>query len=123
MSGKITHLQIIPQKSTQNTANLPLQTCDKNQWAFLLYNTGVKFSSCNHFMNLDSFAKVSIFIQSAIPGLYLLHKRSCLFLQEKNNFNMQRKRNSSMVCILRAYAQININFSASEHSNFYLRYI
>ena len=37
-----TYLQIIPQ---QNTANLQLQTYENNQWTFLLFNTGVDFSS------------------------------------------------------------------------------
>ena len=31
MLGKSTHLAVIPQQSTQNTANLPLQTYEKNQ--------------------------------------------------------------------------------------------
>ena len=35
MLGKSTHLAVIPQQSTQNTANLPLQTYEKNQWTFL----------------------------------------------------------------------------------------
>ena len=31
-------------KAPKTTATLPLQTCEKNQWIFLLYNTGVDFS-------------------------------------------------------------------------------
>ena len=34
LSGKCTHLQVIPQQSTQSAANLPLQICKKNQWNF-----------------------------------------------------------------------------------------
>ena len=32
--GYSSHLQVIPQQSTQNTANLPLQTYEENQPAF-----------------------------------------------------------------------------------------
>ena len=67
MLGKSTHLQVIPQQSDQNTVNLPLQTCDKILWTFLLYNTGVDFSSRNNFANLGSFAKVSVPVQCIIP--------------------------------------------------------
>ena len=54
---KVTHLHVIPQQSTQNTTNLRLQTYEKNQWNFLLFNTGVDFSSRNNFANLVSFCK------------------------------------------------------------------
>ena len=60
MVGKSTHLQVIPQQSTQNTANLPLQTYEKTSELFLLFNTGVDFSLCNNFDNPGSFAKVSV---------------------------------------------------------------
>ena len=63
MVGKSTHLQVIPQQSAQNAAHLPLQTCDKNQWTFLLYNMGVGFD----FANLGFFAKVSVPLQFIIP--------------------------------------------------------
>ena len=56
MLGKSTHLQVIPQQSTQNTAYLPLQTCE----LFLLFNTGVDFSLRNNFANSGSFAKVFV---------------------------------------------------------------
>ena len=46
MVGKRTRLQVIPQQSTQNTANLPLQTYEKKPR--------------NNFKNSGSFAKVSI---------------------------------------------------------------
>ena len=36
MIRKSTHLQVIPQKSTQNAGNLPFQTCKKNQWTFFV---------------------------------------------------------------------------------------
>ena len=36
MVGKDTNLQVILQQSTQNTTNLPLQTCEKNQWTFFV---------------------------------------------------------------------------------------
>ena len=80
MVGKSTHLQIIPQKSTQNAANLPLQTCDKNQWTFLVYNTGVGFNSRDNFANSCSFAKVSVPLQSIIPCLYVVCSESCILL-------------------------------------------
>ena len=67
MVGKSTHLQVISQKRTQNAANLPLQTCDKKQWTFLLNDTGVGFNSRNNFANLGSFAKVSVPLQFVIP--------------------------------------------------------
>ena len=38
--GKSTHLQVIPQQSTQIKANLPLQACDKNQQTFLVAQHG-----------------------------------------------------------------------------------
>ena len=60
MLGKSTHLQVIPQQSTQNTANLPLQTFENNQRTFLLFNTGVDFSLRNNFANSGSFPKVSV---------------------------------------------------------------
>ena len=56
MLGKSTHLQVIPQQSTQNTANLLLQTNE----LVLLFNTGVDFSLRNNFANSGSFAKVSV---------------------------------------------------------------
>ena len=67
MVWRNTHLQVIRQKSTQHPANLPLQTCDKNQWAFLLGDMGVGFNFRNNFANLGSFAKVSVPLQSTIP--------------------------------------------------------
>ena len=39
MLGKSTHLQVIPQQSTQNTANLPLQTCKKTSEHFFYCST------------------------------------------------------------------------------------
>ena len=67
MVEKSTHLQVIPQKSTQNAASLPLQTCEKNQWSFLLlYDTSIDFNSSNNFSKLGSFAKVSVPLQFII---------------------------------------------------------
>ena len=40
MVGKSTRLQVIPQQSTQNTANLPLQTYEKNQGTFFVVQNG-----------------------------------------------------------------------------------
>ena len=62
MPGKNTHLQVIPQQRTQNTAVLPLQTCEKNQWPFILYDTArtSTLASEKNFANLGSFAKVFI---------------------------------------------------------------
>ena len=36
MAGKIAHIQIIPQQSAQNTANLLLQTYEKNQRTYFI---------------------------------------------------------------------------------------
>ena len=69
MLEKSAHLPIIRQKNTQNTATLPSQTCNKNQRTFLLYSTGVDFSSRNDSANLGSFAKVSFPVQSIFPCL------------------------------------------------------
>ena len=62
MVGKSTHLQVIPQQSTQNTANLPLQTYEKNQLTFFIVQHGLQhdFSTCNNFANSGSFAKISV---------------------------------------------------------------
>ena len=57
MVGRSTRLQIIPQQSTQNTANFPLQTYEKTSE---LFNMGDNFSLRNNFDNSGSFAKVSI---------------------------------------------------------------
>ena len=57
MVGKTSRLQIIPQQSTQNTANFPLQTYEKTSE---LFNMGDNFSLRNNFDNSGSFAKVSI---------------------------------------------------------------
>ena len=69
MLGKTTHLQVIPQKSTQNAANLPYRHATKTSGNFLLYNTGVGFNSSSNFANLGSFAKVSFPLKSTIPCL------------------------------------------------------
>ena len=58
MLGKSTHLIVIPQQSTKNTANLLLQTCEKKT---------VNFNFRNNFANLGSFAKVFIAVQLIIP--------------------------------------------------------
>ena len=60
MLGKSTHLVVIPQQSTRNTANLPLRHTRTTSKLFLLFNTGVNFSLRNNFANSGSFAKVSI---------------------------------------------------------------
>ena len=62
MVEKSTRLQVTPQQSTQNTANLPLLTYEKNGEIFLLFNTGVDFSLRNSSANPGSFAKVSILV-------------------------------------------------------------
>ena len=64
MVGKSARLQVIPQQSTQNTANLPLQTYEKTGELFLLLNTGVEFSLRNNYANSGSFAKVSITVHN-----------------------------------------------------------
>ena len=60
MVGKSARLAVIPQQSTQNTANLPLQTYEKTSELFLLFNTGADFSLRNNFANSGSCAKVSV---------------------------------------------------------------
>ena len=60
MVGNSTRLQVIPQQSTQNTANLPLQTYEKTSELFSLVNTGVDFSLRNNFANSGSLEKVSV---------------------------------------------------------------
>ena len=65
MVGESTHLQVIPQKNTQNVANLPLQTCDNIQWTFFVVR-----HERNNFANLGSFAKVSVPLQFTIPWFY-----------------------------------------------------
>ena len=40
MVEKSTHLQVIPQQSTQNTAKLPLQAYEKNQPTFFIVQRG-----------------------------------------------------------------------------------
>ena len=72
MIGKSIHLQIIPQKSTQNAANYRQAT--KTSGLFLLYYTGVGYNSRNNFSNLGSFAKVSVPLQSIISWLASLNK-------------------------------------------------
>ena len=67
MLGKSTHLAVISQQSTQNTANLPLQTCEKTSGLFLSHDTDAGFSSRNNFANLGSFAKVSFSVESMNP--------------------------------------------------------
>ena len=66
-------------KAPKNTADLPLQTYEKNQWTFILYDTAVDFSSRNNSANLDSFAKVSIPVGSISPRIYVhaLIKKLC----------------------------------------------
>ena len=44
----------------------------KTSGLFLLYDTGVDFSSRNNFANLDTFAKVSVSVESIIPWIYRL---------------------------------------------------
>ena len=74
MLGKISHLQVVRQQCTQNTANLRLQTYEKISRSFPLYDTGVDFSLRINNANLGSFAKVSVPVGSVIP---LLDNLSC----------------------------------------------
>ena len=67
MVGKSTLLQVTPQKSTQNAANLQLQTCEKNQWSFLVVRRERRLNPRNNLANLGSFAKVSVLLQFLIP--------------------------------------------------------
>ena len=48
MVGKSARLAVNPQQSTQNTANLPLQTYEKTSELFLLFNTSADFSLRNN---------------------------------------------------------------------------
>ena len=54
MLGKSTHLQVISQQSTQNTAICHYRHTRKTNENFSLFNTGVDFA------NSGSFAKVSV---------------------------------------------------------------
>ena len=47
MLGKSAHLQFIPLQSTQNAANSPLQTCDKNQRIFFIVQHGRQLNFSN----------------------------------------------------------------------------
>ena len=97
MVGESTHSQIISHQSTQNAANLLLQTYEKNQWTFLLYNTGVDSNSRYNFANLSFFAKV----QSIIPCKYALHCCSCLLLEIPHSHRkMQLQLSLIQICIL-----------------------
>ena len=69
MVGKSTHLQVIPRQSTQNTANLPLQTYEKNQWTFLLFNVGVDFIY---------FKKIRNYIIAVVRSLFVVLLQGCL---------------------------------------------
>ena len=62
MPGKSTHLQVIPQQNIQNFAISDMQ--EKLADFFLLYDTGVEFSSRNNFANLGSFAKFFVSVES-----------------------------------------------------------
>ena len=70
MLGKSTHLQVIPQQSTQNSKFAITDIQEKPAVHFLLNDTGVGFSSRNNFANLGSFSKVSVPVESII---FLLH--------------------------------------------------
>ena len=76
-----THLQVIPQPSTKNTANFPLQTYEKNQWTFLLFNTGVDFSLRSNFANSGYFAKASVPVHIYDSLKKLAFSGSCLLIQ------------------------------------------
>ena len=67
MVGKITHLQVTPQQSTQTQQICHYRYARKPVNVFLWYNTNVDFICRNNFANLGSFAKVSIPVQSIIP--------------------------------------------------------
>ena len=64
MLGKSTHLQVIPQQSTKKNQSAITDMRQKPVDFFLLYNTGVNFSSRNNFAHLGSFAKICISAQS-----------------------------------------------------------
>ena len=81
MEGKSIYLQVILQQSTQNAANLLLQTYEKDSGLFLLYDTAVNLSLRNNFANLGSFAKVSFPVQSIIHCLY----QGIVFLNKNGN--------------------------------------
>ena len=62
MVGNSIRLQVIPQQSTQNAANLPLQTCEKNRRTF--------FAVQQNFASLGSFVKAPVPVESTIPCLH-----------------------------------------------------
>ena len=75
MLAKSADQQVIPQQSTQN--KLWFTNMREKPMDFLWYQTGsCKFSFRNNFVNLCSFAKVSVAVQPAIPCLQTL--TSCI---------------------------------------------
>ena len=60
-------------RSKQNTANLALQTHEKNQWTFLWYRTGVDLSSHHNIENLGPFAKASVALEFIILCTVLMY--------------------------------------------------
>ena len=94
-----------PSAKHQNTANLALQTCEKNWWTALWHHMFVDFSSRNIFNNLGFFAKVTVPVESIIPwwNLGRLQSRKLFlvivgdgmmplrcFYRWKSNWQMQR---------------------------------
>ena len=74
MVGISTHLQVIPQKkNTYNAANLPLQTCGKNQWIFFVVLP-------QEFCQLRFLCKIFRFLQFIIPWYTALISKSCILL-------------------------------------------
>ena len=60
MPEKTTHLQVIPQQSTQTQQTCSYRHTTKPSGLLYKHRTGVDFSSRNNFQNLGSFAKVSV---------------------------------------------------------------
>ena len=78
MLGKSAHLQVIPQQAPKTQQICHYIHATKTRELFLLYNTGVDFSSSNNFANLGSFAKVSVPVASIIPWFIKYTMGSCL---------------------------------------------
>ena len=66
-----------PAAKHKNTANLSLQTCDKNQR--LLHDTCINFSFRNNVADLGVFTKVLVPVGSIIPCVENLETKNCLF--------------------------------------------
>ena len=76
MNKHIALIYTLSRSKHQNTANLSLQTYEKNQWICFTVQHGFDYNSRTNFANLGSFAKLSIPVEPAIPWLTKFIPRS-----------------------------------------------